>query len=308
MTQIVLSWSIANSGTDIGSTRVEMRDGWPAFIDEFVTPGIEWARASDIEPAILLQHPFGLYSTDDDSDAMHLDGYDYAKAAGATWLTSDFSTATAWRSITAAEPRGLDVQCFGYHGGVHLTERLRTMPPADLAATIKRNLKPMVSAGFRGVYIDFAENAITHPFTHPTVSAQSMGRSRDSVLLEIADEMFTANAGIEAAPRNFSYFQLLWPRNVVLQDTVYQHRYGGMTPEEITAYAAYGYGDRHSEHVALGYDISVLTGNIWRTLGYLDDPTDTTALAQRIVSAGHLPVFNPRPFILNDVPASEVLG
>jgi hypothetical protein len=43
--QIVLAWSIANSGTDVGSTRSQMRDGWPTFIEDYVRPGIEWARS-----------------------------------------------------------------------------------------------------------------------------------------------------------------------------------------------------------------------------------------------------------------------
>lgn len=301
--QIVLGWSIANSGYDIGSTRSQMRDGWVTFIEDFVTPGIEWARASGVEPAILIMHAWGLYSTQAD-DAMHLDGYDYARAAGAKWLTNDFATANAWKAITQ------DVQCFGYFGGCHLTARLRDLLPADLAATIKRNLKPMESAGFRGVYIDFAENAITHPFTHPTIPVQSfLSRSIDAIVLEIADDMgFPRAAGVEAAPRNFAAFQELFDRHIIAEDTTWRHRYGGMTTEQVALYAQYGYTERNTNHAALGYDRSVLTGNVWRTLGYLDNPTDTTALAQLIVAEGDLPVFNPYPFILNDVPASEVLG
>lgn len=300
--QIVLAWSIANSGYDIGSTRTQMQDGWITFIEDFVTPGIQWARASGVEPAILIMHAHGLYSTQAD-DAMHLDGYDYAVASGARWLTNDFATSRSWKAITQ------DVQCFGYLGGCHLTSRLRDLPPPELAATIKRNLKPLKDAGFRSVYIDYAENAITHPFTHPTISAQSFAsRSMDRMVLAIADSMFTRPAGVEAAPRNFASFQELWDRDIIAEDTVWQHRYGGMTPEQITQYAAYGYTERNTNHAALGYDRSVLTQQAWRTLGYLDDPTDTTALIRRVISENDMPVFNPYPFILNDVPASEVLG
>jgi hypothetical protein len=296
--QIILGWSIANSGTDIGSTRSQMRDGWPTFIDDYVAPGIAWARATGVEPAVVIQHPWGLYSTQAD-DAMHFDGYDYAVAAGATWLTNNFATAAAWKPITS------DVQCYAYLGGCHLTDRLRDLPPAEFRTMVLRNLKPLKSAGFRGVIIDYAENAITGAFTHPTVSAQSMTRSVDSVLLEICDQMFTAETGVEAAPRNFAPFAPLWGRTCFAQDSVWRHRYGGFSAEQI---AEYGYGTRHSEHVALGYDRSVLTGNVWRTLDYADDPTDTLALAKLIVDEGDLPAFNPLPFILNNILASEVVA
>lgn len=300
---LVLNWEIANSGNSLGSIgwSLEANGGWPGFIEDHVQPAIDWAEASSITPRILIHHPFGQYSLDDDEDAMHLDGYDFAVAAGAKWLTNNFSTSTSWRSITS------DYQCFAYVGGVHLTQRLRNLPPAELAATIRRNLKPLVSAGFRGVYVDYAENAIANPFTHPTTSAQSVGRSRDTLLLEIADSMFTARTGVEAAPRNFSAFSELWDRNIVSEDTVWRHRYGGMTSEQIAEYASLGYGARHSEHVALGYDRSVLTGNVWRTLDYSDDCETTAELSRLIATEGDVPAISPQPFIQQDVAASEVL-
>lgn len=310
--QIVLTWGIANSGYDVGSTRPEMRDGWPKFIDDYVEPGVEWARESNVEPAILLQNPFGLYCTDavpndndpsndaDDDDGFHIDGYDYAKAMGSTWLTNDFATSRGWKRASLA-----NVQKYAYLGGVYLTPRLRNMPPADLAALIKRNLKPLKDAGFRGVYIDYAENAITHPFYSVySPSTQSMGRSTDQMVLAIADSMFTTPSGIEASPRAFPEFSLLWPRNCYALDSTWRHRYGGFTPEQI---AYFGYGTRHADHVGLGYDRSVLTGNVWRGLDYADDPTKTGEAAALIITEGDLPVFNPYPFIQNDVPASEVL-
>jgi hypothetical protein len=297
--QIMLAWSIANSGTDLGATRVEMRDGWPTFIEDYVVPAIEWARESDVEPCIVIQHPFGQYSWEDD-DAMALDGYDYAVAAGAKWLTNDFATSRSWKPITA------DVQVYAYVGGVHLTPRLRDLPPAELRAMIIRNLKPLKDAGFRGVFVDFGENAITHPFAfggNPD-HAQSMTRSADSILLEVADSMFTADAGIEAAPRNFAEFVPLHDRDCFAFDEEWRFRYGGFTSEQCTQY---GYRERNTNHVALGYNRSVLTGKAYRTLGYEDDPTDTLALAKLIVSEGDIPAFNPLPFILNDIPASEVV-
>lgn len=311
--QIVLNWNIATSGYDIGSVRPEMRDGWPAFIDARVEPGVEWARATGVEPAILVRHPFGLYSTDvvpgdndpsfdqDDDDGFHIDGYDYAKAMGLTWLTNDFATTRGWKRSSLS-----DVQKFAYLGGVYLTPRLRNLPPLELAATIKRNLKPLKDAGFRGVYIDYAENAISEPFSHPSITAQSHGRSTDQMVLEIADEMFTAPTGIEAAPRNFNAFSLLWPRDCFALDEEWRYRYGGFTSEQCTLY---GYRERNGNHVALGYDRSVLTGNVWRGLGYADNPTTghTLALAQLVVSEGDLPAFNPLPFINFSIPASEVV-
>jgi hypothetical protein len=300
MSILVLNWEIANSGNSLGSIgwSLEANGGWPAFIEDHVQPAIDWAEASNITPRILIHHPFGLYSTDDDDDAMHLDGWDFAKAAGATWLTSNFSTSTAWRSITS------DYQCFAYVGGVHLTQRLRNLPADELATTIRRNLKPLVAAGFRGVYVDYAENAIANPFTHPTISAQSVGRSRDTILLEIADSLFTARTGVEAAPRDFDEFTELYDRNIVASDSVWRHRYGGFTSQQIIDY---GYGERNVNYVALGYDRSVLTGNVWRTLPYSDDTTTTAELSQLIATEGDIPAISPQPFITQDVAASEVL-
>jgi len=68
---------------------------------------------------------------------MHIDGFDYANAAGATWLTDDFATAKGWKSVTK------DVPCYAYLGGVHLTTRLRYLPPDELGAMIRRNLQPL---------------------------------------------------------------------------------------------------------------------------------------------------------------------
>lgn len=284
--QLVLGWSIANSGPDIGSTREEMRDGWPAFIKKYVLPGVEWAKEAGIEPAIYIAHPFGQYATQAD-DAMHLDGWDYAKAAGATHLTNNFATDKGWKQLTDKVP------CYAYLGGVHLTARLRDLPPAELAATIRRNLKPIADAGFRGVYIDWAENAIVHPFRHETIASQSTGRSLDAITLEIADGMFPERTGVESAPRSFKDFRLLWSRNVVLEESQWQHRFGA---------------SRHREFKALGYDRSKLTGRMWRTLDYRDDPASTLEQARAVIADGDVPVLNPLPFIVNGVKASELVN
>ena len=39
--------------------------------------------------------------------------------------------------------------------------------------------------------------------------------------------------GVEAAPRAFSAFSMLWDRNCVAQDSVWRHRYGGFTSQQI---------------------------------------------------------------------------
>lgn len=283
--QIVLCWSIANSGPDIGSTREEMREGWPAFIRKYVALGVQWARESGVEPAVLIMHPWGQYATQAD-DAMHLDGYDYAKAAGANHLTNNFATDKGWKSITESVP------CYAYLGGVHLTARLRDLPPAELGATIRRNLKPLADAGFRGVYIDWAENAISHPYTG-IVPTQSVGRSLDTLTLEIADSMFPEKTGVEASPRGFKDFRLLWSRNIVLEESQWQHRYGP---------------HRHSNYEALGYDRTKLTGRVWRTLAFKDDPTATVETAKAVVTDGCVPAINPLPFIVKGVKALEVVS
>lgn len=298
--EVMLTWSIANSGNDIGSTRREMRDGWPTFIEDYVRPGVAWARESGVAPNVLVMHPFGQYSTQSD-DAMAIDGWDYAKAAGATWLTNDFATARAWKTVAA------DVDCYAYLGGAYLTDRLRDLPPPEFRAMVIRNLKPIKDAGFKGVLIDYAENAITHPFVNPNYPpghVQHHGRSVDSIILEIADSMFPRDTGVEAAPRGFSTFQYLWPRDCIAYDPTWRLRYGGFTSEQITLY---GYGTRDTNHVALGYDRGVLTGRIIRTLDYEDNPTPRTIpLARLIIGEGDVPAFNPLPFISNDIPASEL--
>jgi hypothetical protein len=284
--QIVLGWSIANSGPDIGSTREEMREGWPAFIKKYVNPGIDWAKAGGLEPSIYLAHPFGQYATQAD-DAMHIDGWDYARAARATHLTNNFATDKGWKSVTSRVP------CYAYVGGMHLTERLKNLPPREFADTVERNLKPLVDAGFKGVYIDWAENAIPHHFKNDKIPSESLPtRSLDTVTMAIADSMFPEKSGVESSPRNFKDFRLLFSRNVVMAERQWQLRFGP---------------NRHKEFKALGYDRDVLTGSIWRTLDFKDDPTVTLAEAKSVYADKCIPVLNPLPFIVKGVKASAIL-
>ncbi len=285
MDKLILSWHIANSGPDIGSTREELRDGWPAYIKKYVLPGIAWARESGIEPVLYVAHPFGQYATQP-GDPMHLDAWDWAKAAKADWLINKFSTLTGWRGLS-------DVRKYAYVGGMHLTDRLRNLTGLEFGQVVERNLKPIADAGFNGVYIDWAENALAHPFKHPNVPSESLPtRSVDTVTLCAADKMFPERTGIEAAPRAFPDFRMLWDRNVVMQEEAWQLRYGP---------------GRHKEWKALGFDRSVLKGSIWRTLKFKDDPTDTLAGARQVLADGCVPVLNPLPFIVNGIKAEEIL-
>ena len=280
---IVLNWEIANSGPDFGSVGWGLREsGWSGFIDQHVEPALEWCAESGVTPAILIHHPFGMYASED----MAIDGWDYAQAADAKWLTNNFATKEGWHRLTKR------VDCFAYLGGVDLTPRLRDLPPAELGATIRRNLKPLKLAGFRGVYIDYAENAISHPFSHPSSPAYAR-RSLDTLVLEIADSIFAERTGIESTPRAFRQFQPLFDRPVVLKDSQYRHRYDPAV--------------RHKEFQALGYDRSVLTGKVWRTLPYSDTVKETIAAARAISAEGDVPCVSPQPLVRAGVKAGELL-
>lgn len=284
MSGLVLHWSMANSGDSLGSVgwTLEHGGGWPGFIDRHVRPAIDWCRASNVTPVLLIHHPFGQYT----QEPMHLDGWDYAKAADAKWLLNDFATLDGWLSVTG------EVKVYGYVGGADLTPRLRDLPPATLRAMIVRNLKPLRDAGFRGVYVDYAENAIVHEF-HGVNAAQSNRRSVDVITLAVADAMFPDQAGVEAAPRAFPAFRSLWRRNVIAADATWQHRYGP--------------NGRNPNHAILGYDKSVLKGTIWRTLNYSDDAAATVAAARAILADGHTPCVYSQPLIAAGVRAKDIV-
>ncbi len=283
MTQLVLHWSMANSGDSLGSIGWDLeRDGWPGFIAKHVRPALLWCRASGVTPALLIHHPFGQYT----QEPMHLDGWDYALAADANWLLNNFSSLTGWQSVTR------EVKVYGYVGGADLTPRLRDLPPAELRRMVMRNLRPLADAGFRGVYVDYAENAICHEYKGIN-AAQSNCRSVDVITLAVADRMFPEPCGIEAAPRAFPAFRSLWGRNVIAGDDTWQHRYGPT--------------NRNPNHAALGYDRGVLTGSVWRTLNYSDDAAGTVQAARAIAAEGCVPCVYSQPLIRAGVKASELL-
>ncbi len=281
---LVVHWSIANAGQQLGSVGwVNEPGGWPQFIADHVKPAVAWCRASGVKPVILIHHPFGQYT----QEPMHLDGYDYAKAAGATWLTNSFATLDGWKSVT------VDVPCYAYVGGCDLTPRLRDLPPPELRTMILRNLQPLKDAGFRGIYIDYAENAITNEH-YGVNAAQSNRRSVDTILVAIADKLFPEPCGVEAAPRAFPVFKPLWTRNIVALDAEWQHRYGPV--------------GRNPNYAGLGYNRSVLTGKVWRTLHYSDDAAATVAAAKAIAADGCTPAVFSQPLIRAGVKASDLLG
>lgn len=281
---LVLNWPIAYSGTSAGQTGWHLNDGgWPAFIERHVKPALRWCEQSGVKPAILIHHPWGQFTAD--GEAMTIDAIDQARAAGARFLLDDFASANGWKLITK------DVPCYGYFGGVDLTPRLRKLSAADRAALIARNLKPLADAGFRGIYLDAAENAIQQPY-HGVTKEQSAVVSVDLLTLAIADDMFPERAGIEAAPRAFPQFKHLWDRNIVVEDKVWLHRFGP---------------DRHRDWKALGYVRSVLTGKVWRTLPYRDDTRATVAAAKAIVRDNCTPCVSPQPLISAGVAARELV-
>lgn len=297
MAELVLWWQIANSGTSPGSVGWGLEDdGWPGFIADRVEPAISWCEATGVTPTILIHSPFGAYYDEN----VRINTYDYANAYGLSFLTRDFASQRGWRSVTSR------VDCYVYTGGCDITDYLRDLPPIEQAKTIKRNLKPIQQAGFKGVYIDYAENAIPSAYVYNSDPdhAQSARRSVDYALLSMADEMFPEAAGIEAAPRAFSAFNMLWDRNLVAQDEEWRYRYGGMTTEQ---YTLYGYRGRNSNHVALGYDRSVLTGEVWRTIPYDDDGAKVQALAELIVGEGDVAAVCPAPLITDGILASDLI-
>ena len=284
---LVLQWSISNAGNDDGPCFGSVgwnirRDGWAGFIAKCVEPAIAWCEASGIKPDILIHHAFGQFGSED----MHLDAWDYANGV-APWLTNGFATKDGWLSVTKR------VDVFGYVGGVDLTPRLRNLPPAELIATIRRNLKPYKAAGFKGVFVDYAENAIPHPFTHPTIANQSARRSLDTLVLEIADDMFPCVTGVESSPRGFPQFAGLWHRPVVMKEGQYQSRFGP---------------NRHKNWDALGYHREKLTAPFWRTLDYSDDVPATVAAAKAIAADGDVACVCPAPLIREGVAAKDLLN
>jgi hypothetical protein len=277
---LVLNWEIAYSGTNPGQTGWNLTDGgWPKFIERHVKPALKWADGLDV--AILIHHPWGQWQS---GDAMTIDAIDRSKA-DARFLTREFATLNGWKAITK------EVDCYGYFGGADVDERVRKLPTAERCAMIARNLKPLADAGFKGVFIDATENAIAVPFVGVN-ARQSAQPSVDMLTLAIADDMFPERAGIEATPRAFPEFKHLWDRRCVLQESTYQHRYGP---------------NRHANWQALGYDRSVLTGKVWRTLPYRDDVKETIAAARAISSEGDVPCVSPQPLVRAGVEASELV-
>lgn len=303
---LVLNWSAANSGDGPGRTGWKLQEGgWPAFIERHVRPSIAWCEESKVKPIILLHHAFGQWQ-----DKMHLDGWDFAQQENADFLTEDFATDNGWKSITK------DYDCYAYVGDVALIDRLRDLPRDELAAVIRRNLQPYADAGFKGIYVDYGENAITEHYEGVT-PRHSIEPSADALLLEIADEMFPVPTGVEAAPRVFPPFKPLHKRNVIVRDPTWRLRFGGFTPAEDAKFVWHNdaekktrrYGPRHSQAAKLGWpNRDHLQGTVWRTLVSSDDPQMNVELARTIANDGDVAVISPHALIQAKVKASELFA
>lgn len=290
---LVMEWSIGWSGTDVGNSGWNLREaGWPGFIRDQVEPAIAWCEASGVRPIVLIHHPFGQFG-----EPMHLDGFDLAESEGADWLTKDFAADEAWKSVTSRVP------CYVYVGGVDLTPRLKELSTAERCALTCRNLQPMADAGFRGVFIDAAENAIREPYQGVSAE-QSAEKSVDLLTIAIADDMFPERTGVEAAPRAFPPFKHLWDRPVIAQDSLWRHRFGGV--KSAAQIKRIGYGGRHGSYKALGYDRSVLTGDVWRTIPFTSPPEKTVEIARLISKEGDVACVGPMPLMQAGVKASAL--
>lgn len=285
MTKIALHWPISFAGNSYGTVGwdLEEKGGWPGFIKNHVSPAIKWTESYGHKPEIIIHHPFGQYMR-----PMHLDGYDYAKGADIKWLINNFATLAGWKSVTST------YTVLGYLGGFDLIPDRRRLPALELAALIKQNLKPLKDALFSGVFIDYAENAIYDEFKSPYSPEHNALPSVDTMTLAIADAMFPKfKTGVEAIPRAFPLFKHLWSRPTIIQEKTYQHRYGP---------------GRHTDWKALGYDINVITGPIYRTFTYTDDLDSIAEQIKSIVADGHIPVICPQPFVRANYPLSKLLA
>ena len=301
---LVLNWSAANSGDGPGRTGWKLDEGgWPAFIERHVRPGIEWCEASSVKPIILIHHAFGQWQ-----EKMHLDGWDFAQKENADFLTEDFATDNGWKGVTK------DYDCYAYVGDVALIDRLRDLPRDELAAVIRRNLQPYADAGFKGIYVDYGENAIDEHYEGVT-PRHSIEPSADVLLFEIADEMFPVPTGVEAAPRNFPPFEPLHTRNVIVRDPTWRLRFGGFTPAEDAKFVWHNdaekktrrYSPRHSQAAKLGWpNRDHLQGTVWRTLVSGDDPQLNVELARTIADDGDVAVISPHALIQAKIKASEL--
>ena len=297
--KISLHWSIGGSGTNPGHTGWNLiNGGWPRFIREQIIPAIEWAQSCGHTPQFVIHHAFGCW--EQPTEPMRITGWEEANAAKATFLTRDFSSKQGFPKVTDR------YSFYGYAGGLDLTEGLKWASIDNQVQTIIRNLRPYQKAGFAGMYIDAAENAINKPFKHPFNSRQNTPASVDCITLAIADAMFPQETGIEAVPRNYTEFVPLRQRPVMLLDEEYVFRYGSKNEELLKS--KYGYRGRNTNWQGLGYTIRPDSRTVRTIPWFFDgdpantDDTDRAAeLIHMIAEDGHIPGFNPYPFISQGV-------
>lgn len=295
---ISLHWSAAYSGP-AGTNEVGWglpNGGWPVFIRSQIIPAIEWAQSCGHTPMFTIHHPFGQYHDLTGCPNQHIDGYDYAKQVGRKYLTNGFSTKTGFKRVTS------DFNFYGYVGGLDPDPRLKAKPLAERVAITLRNVKPFVDAGFAGMFVDVAENAINKPFVSKFTPRQNSDKSVDCTTLALLDELFPHETGVEAAPRAFDVFAPLQDRPIHIMNEEYVFRFGSKYEAELKK--RFKYRGRNSNHVALGYDATTLPygpDKVIRTIEYSDNVKDSIDLIGTIVEDGHVPGFNPQPFIKQGV-------
>jgi hypothetical protein len=295
---VSLHWSAAYSSTThpTGVGWGLPDGGWPKFIETQILPAIEWAQSCGHTPQFVIHHPFNQFHKETGSPNMHLDGWDFAIAAGQKFLTNGFKTKSGFLSVTDR------FNFYGYAGGLDPDPRTKNMTLRQRVDLTLRNLKPFADAGFKGMYIDVAENAIHETFISPFTSRQNCPVSVDTVTLALCDDMFEATTGVEAAPRAFPEFAHLWQRPVMIQDEEYVFRFGSPIQEALKI--RFKYRGQNTNYKGLGYDASKLPrgqGAVVRTVDYRDNVEDTISLINAIVADGHTPGFNPYPFIKQGV-------
>lgn len=292
---LALWYNLANSSpTEPGSVGQHLRSiGWYGFVEQRVKPAIAWCEASGVTPVIELHLAFGQWV-----DPMHLDNYDYALAAGARWLTDCF--VRAWRPIAAR------YQCVGYVGSVDVHPRLTMQPAAQLAETIRRNVRPFLEAGFGQIACDATSDAITHgpydvvdpsvidPRTKRPLVVATIPRSLNAFQLEVIDAMgFPLRTAIEAAPRKFREWQDLATRDVWIIEDTYQNSFGK---------------NQHGRSAVLGYGTrDHLTGRVYR-MCHGDSAQSQLAKARQIVADGDVAAVQADYFLQAGIGAQEIFA
>jgi hypothetical protein len=301
--QLCLWWPIANSNpTEPGSVGQGIRTaGWRGFVAADVLSAIGWCEASGVRPAIELHLPFGHWRAQ-----MHLDAWDFARHSGHDWLLRDF--AAAWRPIAAR------AELVGYVGSIGVHPDLVAQPPEQLAETIRRNVRPLLSAGFTRIVVDHASTAIRHGFTNDK-TGERHERSLDAFELDVIDALLRDEYGlsnrteIEAAPPNFREWRELAKRDCWMIEPFYALRFAPFpaTPDgERKQQAALDRGWGTAKHLTGRVHRMIRAGEASAATGQKQTPQEALAIAQRIVRAGHIPAVPAELLMGAGIKAAEI--